>query len=729
MPGKSGGGVIGYRYYIGMHMAVCRGPIDALLMVTVGDRILYSATNPAAPDYTTSQDITISQNELFGGDMREGGISGTMGLKMGEATQVPDTYLQGFFGAYTPAFKGVVSIILKEMYIGVNPYLKDWAFLVSRCPLPPALSWTTLGASQIVSVDGYYDANPAFIVYECITTTDFGMGYTAANVDLVSFQTAANTLKTEGFGLSLLWDQQSSVQNFIQKVLNHINGVLYVSQTTGLFTLKLIRPDYTVSSLLVLDETNIKTVDSYQRLGWGETTNEIVVRYTDRVTASSLSVTVQDLANMQAQGNIVSATHDYPGICDANLAYRVAQRDLQTLSTPLSKLKITVNRAAWNLMPGDVFVWSWAKLGISSMVFRIGEISKGKLDDGYIQISAAEDVFALPAVSYISRETISAPAMQTTPIPATAQRMLEATFWDFMIARGLTQTTALAANAAFAMGVAARPAPMGYSFQFQTNAVSSSATPDGYYTGYFSPHCTVPNLAQELVSSFTYTAGTDMNSVAVGDYGYIGNEIVSVAAINTTAKTLTINRGVLDTVPVAHSAGGYDAQLFVTSALRGASTWEYVGGEIIYGYILPQFPQGTLPKASATVMTLATEGRIHKPYPPGNLKVNGTAFPATVSHAATPMVITWSQRNRLTQTAYILLQSEGDVTPETGTTYSISVTNNWSGSLLSVTGVTGNTYTFTPVSTFIGSVTTVTITTVVGGVSSHQSATTSFTMS
>ena len=52
---------------------------------------------------------------------------------------------------------------------------------------------------------------------------------------------------------------------------------------------------------------------------------------------------------------VVSQTRHYPGITSDNLAARVAMRDLAVISTPLAKVRLKVNRAAWNLYAGDVF--------------------------------------------------------------------------------------------------------------------------------------------------------------------------------------------------------------------------------------------------------------------------------------------------------------------------------------------------------------------------------------
>ncbi|WP_019865127.1 phage tail protein [Methylovulum miyakonense] len=695
-----------------MHLVIAR-KIDALLGITVGDRILYGWDNTSTgvpvdqlpvnfgasfaaetptsgyAGFTTvglqsSVDFEVDKMELFGGDMREGGVRGTVGLRLGEATQVKDPYLQTQFGDFTPAFRGVVSLILKRVYIGVNPYLKNWAFLVRRIPQS---DWMPDYAS-IVAPDHHIDANPAHTLRWLITDSK-NMGYSTTKVDATSFEYAAITLFNEGFGLSFLWDRQSSIEEFIQKILNHINGVLVVSRTTGKFELTLLRADYTVGDLPIFDEANIISVDSYQRASWSETVNEVTVRYTDRFTGNTHGVTVQDIANIQVQQSVVNTASDYPGITNGDLAARVAQRDLQILSAPLSKVKFTANRTAWNLKVGDVVVFKWAKLDISSMVVRIGAIRYGTLANRTITIEAAEDVFALPAVSYFSSVQPSIPTSTPSPIPATNQRTIEATFWDVMKRVGTPNALAQSDTAAFLTGVAVKPGSLAASFQFESSGVGPSGPFDGIFTGYFCPSCVTPSLIQELVSTFTYSDDTDMSIVAVGDFGYIDDEVVLISAIDTSTHSITLDRGILDTTPMAHSA----SRLYVTSSLKAVSTWEYGDGETVYSYIRPQFPLGTLARSDATVVTSTLAGRPNRPYPPGKFRLNGSEYPPVLS-LAIDLVITWAHRNRTQQTAYLVLQSEGSITTETSVTYNLTVVNSLLGSLVNQTGLTAATYTY-----------------------------------
>jgi len=95
--GKSKKVTIGYWYAMGIHMGLCRGPIDTVVEVQVGDKV---ACYGAPPDF----DTWINEPDLFGGKKKEGGL--------------------------VPAFRGVTTAYWDGWLAAMNPYLKTWVFRV-----------------------------------------------------------------------------------------------------------------------------------------------------------------------------------------------------------------------------------------------------------------------------------------------------------------------------------------------------------------------------------------------------------------------------------------------------------------------------------------------------------------------------------------------------------------------------------------------------------------------
>lgn len=117
-----GGGnkiTVGYKYHLGVHFVLGANPFDLITSIEVDKRIAW--TGPAGPGR-----IEIAARALFGGKRREGGVKGSVDLLDGAADQGPNDYLETAIGTVQPAYRGVSSAVLRQLYIGNNPYLKDW---------------------------------------------------------------------------------------------------------------------------------------------------------------------------------------------------------------------------------------------------------------------------------------------------------------------------------------------------------------------------------------------------------------------------------------------------------------------------------------------------------------------------------------------------------------------------------------------------------------------------
>jgi len=117
MGSKGGGTAVGYWYYVAYHAGLGIGQIDAFLEMRAGDVTAWSGSVAA------SGTININQPNLFGGEADQGGIVGDVDLMFGEATQVPNAYLQQVFGNQVPAWRGLATVVFKGgKYGAMNPY-------------------------------------------------------------------------------------------------------------------------------------------------------------------------------------------------------------------------------------------------------------------------------------------------------------------------------------------------------------------------------------------------------------------------------------------------------------------------------------------------------------------------------------------------------------------------------------------------------------------------------
>lgn len=643
---------VGYKYHLGMHMILCHGPVDKIDKIEVADRTAWTGN-------ATGGQITVNAPELFGGNEREGGISGAVDIEMGGAAQGQNDYLVSQLGSLVPAHRGVTGAVLRQAYLGTSAYLKRWAFWASRIHVRQhGLPQWYDAKAQVGD-----DMNPAHILRECLTDPDWGMGYPEIEIDDISFATAADKLHSEGMGISLLWDRSMPLQDFIQEILKHIHGSVFVSRSTGKFQLKLARNDYTVDTLLVLDENAISRVTDFKRNLVGELINSVTVVYWDAVSGKNGSVTVQDIALAAQQNSTIGTTKQFPGFTNGTIASKVASRELKVLSTPLASATLYANRLAAGLNIGDVFKFSWANYGVTQLVMRVANIEFGALDSNIIKITCVEDVFALSSSVYAPPPPSGWVNPNNAPAKCPYELVREAPYWELV--QQLGETTAQSLPATFGAISVAGVRPSGDATNAQLHTQASGAYAE---TGSleFCPTAVLLESVTPGQKVVPIGVGVDLDIVRTGSYALLESELVEIEAVSSTSATL--GRGVLDTVPAEHPTG---ARLYFMDDFQGTDGAEYATGETAKVKILPSTGLGTLPLASATELLTTFTGRAYKPYPPGKLLVNSLAYPGAVRGDA---VITfgWAHRDRLQQTSEPLADTEvGSIGPEAGTTYTV----------------------------------------------------------
>lgn len=728
----SGGGkgkqTVGYRYYMGLHGGLCHGPCDELVEIRGGGVTLWSGSQ------TASGTIDVNAPEAYGGESREGGVRGFMDVMMGESTQGTNAYLTAKIGGLQNAYRGLMSFVfktgvrtvtflgipgtVKDGYIGANnPYPKPWAFRVRRATKgwSGGTAWYSAKA-QITLSNGAKAMNPAHIVYECLTNPDWGMGYPASIIDTTAFTAAADQLYTEGFGLCLLWLRQDSIESFLQQLMDYAGGVLVQSKSTGLFQFNLIRGGYSIPSLPVITADNIVDVESIEAGTITGSTNEIVTNWFDPTLKIKRTTALQALGAVQAQGVVVSATRDYPGIASADLAARITQRDLRALATPLKRVRLKVDRSAWDWLPGGLFVLNFPDFGFSSVVFRVGEIDYGALTQGYITITALQDVFSLPDQAYITPQDSGWVVPSTTPSAAPNSAGFEATYRSLYLHMTTAEMNALTNTSGYIALLAQRPSGLAVSYQIWTRVSPASYQQHGGQD--FCPTATVSTALAPFDTAITFANGVDLDAVSVPCAALIENEIVAVTAIDAVAGTATIGRGAVDTVPASHASG---ARIWFFDDFVGSDGVQYVSGESVDAKELTSTTGGTLDIASAPTITVPIVGRQALPYPPANFRVNGTRWDQ-VSYVTGQITLAWAERNRITQADQLLDNLAATVTPEAGTTYTITLKDGSGTPFYTATGVTGTSWTW-PAPDDIHTQIQMVLTAVRSGLSSWQSQT------
>jgi hypothetical protein len=696
--GLFGGGdeqVVGYRYYAGMHFVLCHGPIDAFKRISFEKK---DAWVGSIKDGT----ITIDEPELFGDKDSAGGVEATVDFHSGEFNQSVNAYLDEKLGngLGIPAWRGLAYLVWHTPgYVGNSPYLRPMVFEVERFPRP-------LNSGKH-NING--DANPAELLYELHINYDWGAGMAPGLIDKASFISAANKLHSEGLGISAIWNNQATVEDIARQILEHIDGIIYSDEVTGKRVLKLIRNDYVISNLPVLDPSNVISLDKFSRGAWDETTNEVVVSYTDRADGFvGRTITAQDLANQHIQAAVVSVSLDFQGASNSDTAGLIAWRELRMRSQPMAQATVQTNRMAGTYRPGDPIRFTWPELGITDMVLRVAHIRYGELTNGRIQIDLVQDLFGIGDGEF-TQPSIYAPAppSQWTPIsqppsPAPNAAVIEAPYW--WIAGDPAVTDKDTGNL---LTVAQRPGGDAEGYEVWTRRSTQAFERRGVVPMFTQTAVLAADLAIENTSTILLSSAIDFDLIN-GDDRVRGETLIIVegewiaydpAQVTKTgpgAYTLAnVWRGVLDTVPAAHSSG---ARVWLVWEGSGTTADSYPPTDVVDSKLLTITSQGTLPIASAGIITTAFDQRTSRPYAPGNVQINGEYYPIAILGAYT---ISWAHRDRLTQTN-VTAQTNASIGPESGTTYTLRLYGETDTLLRTETGLTGTSYTWSDEETDTG---------------------------
>ena len=621
---------IGYWYGLGIHMGLCRGPVNGITKIMAGGKTAWTGNQ------TASGSFAINQSSLFGGEKKEGGIFGRLHVFMGERAQTAPDVLVSRLGGDVPGFRGVTTLYFDGLIAAMNPYVKPWEIWAWR---------TTAGwenddpwypeRATILLTDGVggtiHAMNPAHIIVECHTNHDWGGGTDRSTLDNARMRAAADTLYAEGFGLCLDWVRQGTVAEFIQGVCEHIGALWRQNRLTGLFELKLIRADYDPETLPVFDEdTGLLGIDEEERADRAGATNEVIVKWEEPLSGEARQWRERNLASISASGQVVSESTEYAGIPTAELAGRVAARDLLQKSVGIRRFKLRFDRRAYRIQIGDVFRIRSHRRGIENIVLRAGRVEDGTLDKGEISITAVQDVFGLPATAI----TVPPPPSEwvepdRTPLPITTRQLVELSWRDLATWLDQPNLEIIQADetAAYLALLAAAPSSLSYGFVLQTRvgAAPWENHDDGDFAGTALLASALPIGADTV--TFALTDDRHLDNIAVGDALLIEDEICRLVSYDAIHLTGTLARGCVDTVPAAHAAG---VRIWLLDD-AAAPTVAWTNGTTVQVRALTKTSIGILPEEQAISRSITLTARQARPYPPGNFRINDEIYPVTLA--------------------------------------------------------------------------------------------------
>jgi len=705
-----GSQTVGYKYYVGMQMAICEGPVT-LSKIWIGDKLVWEGS--------------LSTETRFW--IKGGGVKGYVTFYPGNSTQNVSTYLstpqrdrrklvsllplsigwtyKDTFQDPCPAYRGTAHVVFEQGYIGKSPSVKPWSFEVQRIPTDLACTY------PIVNSD---DANPMEVGYEVLTNTRWGYASDGdISVNKAEFRSVADTLYSEGNGFSYTASSEMTGDELLAMIEKQIAGSFWQDPYTGQWRCTLVREDYSIGSLRSLDASNIKQVMDFQRSTWHGTPNSVRVKFRDRSLTDAYDWNyqpAQDQANILIQGQIVPLTIKLDGVKDKALASSIAWRELRAASYPLSKGRFVVDRSLHDTHKGEVllFNFSHGKVVITDLPMRVTEVDFGTYDSQTITISVVQDVFNWTDSSFgVTSKTGTFIETDLIPFDEDEQLAIEAPYAisrrDELATEGRVLTS----------GQSTKQGESGYYIQ-QRNGSPPAGT---YYdAGQSSDFVIMANLDSAIAQDDTTidiimvdpnNAGMATDTASDYDIGNnlynlvkIGDEFVafqSSTAITDGIRLSGCYRGMLDSAPTSHIEGETVTLLgkmpLMTTVVDPDTTVDV--------RLLPyddEDEEVSTTDPDLVVMQVTTDYRERRPYPPTELEINSVLWPTSIS-IDSGVSLDFNRRDyriydELSQLGVDASTINGDFPSANTTEYAVKIydgavaviTGAWNGGAASITG-------------------------------------------
>ncbi|MFI3270561.1 MAG: hypothetical protein R3Y11_00425 [Pseudomonadota bacterium] len=672
--------------------------MSKLLKIVYGERIAWEGS--VEPDST----ITVSAASLYGGTDTggSGGISGTFYLNGGDSGQGRDPVVQAFLGTdEVPAHRGIVTLSMgstytlkNDAYTLKNTYA-DGAYVSAYSAYFRGLycKVQNLGYDWYPSKGTIADTeiNPAHEIRDALINPDLSGQYSADDLDEDSFIAAADTLYSENFGLSPVWSDTSTSQEYIDTLLKHIDGTLNRDRTTGKLRLRLNRCDYDEDDLITLSTGDYSEVSSLGALALTSTVNKLTITYvrmTD-VGEEDGTMTAENIANIALQDGYVSANSDTFEFCtDAieDLPSRILLRELHAASYPLKSFTLKGYSEKMNaLQEGDVFILNFPEAGIEKLVSRVMEADYGTLDDHTITLTCSEDIYGTDIASVVISTGTSWESPFVDPTKPVVYVMYEAPLYLAKMTDGYESTMLTSypkGGVVFSLAERSNSLDTYYSHNIYDDDTGWTSVGDGQ-------HASSTYLFLALGKKDTVLSVYDVSSIelAIGNLLFVGTEIMSITAFTDT--TITVLRGVLDTLPQDHAQG---ARVWLPAEDQGGYCDEmFTEGDTAKIALTTTNTVGTSTPLQADLTSTAMNARIFRPMPPAYLLLNNSYLPETCSGI---IALSWYHRCRLEQQDVVVSQDAGDIGPEDGTTYTIKFYSENGELVKTASGITDNFYTW-----------------------------------
>jgi len=645
--------VTGHKYYLGFDLALCLGPGVVLKRIFSDTDIIWEGSKSA------DGDITIDQENLFGGDKSGGGLKGTATFYTGSFDTARDPYLAIKVDENIPSYNGICRIVFKNFYIGTAATLPSISFEISRLT-------SGLDSTYSIMPNGV-DLNPIEIAYDALTRNFGCFGNSPDLLDLPSFISSAQILYDENIQMSILIQSSITGEDLINEVMTQCDGLMYQDPATSKIVCKLIREDYDIEDLITLDESSIKSLTNFAKSTWNDTFNQVRVTFSNRDDDYDDSVAVaQDFANINFQDRVKSTEISAVGCKTSSTALIMASKQLSFVSVPLYKCDIICNRKAQSLRPGGCFILNWSPFSLTNMVMRISKISLGELANNEITITCIQDKFSTSTPIFAQPDVSHFVPINSEPAPVVYTSIFTPPL--FLSSNSSTETVSSFDNSGRLYSVAKKPTGASFLYDvmlssdnFVSNLVLGNESVIYNSTGkllndypntvaFSTKHDTsgdliIYDMSNEDISNLKQF--TTLDQARRGQaLILIGSELfIYVGYSNNGDGSVTFNnvyRSIYDTTSYSHLA---NARAWFIEGINGLINTLIPNSELKYIKLLDTTYSNKLTLDEATLITATQSGRAGLPLPTNYLTINGSRNPSPIA-GGTSVTVGWRNRDR-----------------------------------------------------------------------------------
>ena len=393
MGAKSGEQAVGNAYYMGLAYALCT-KIDSLdrfmiddddmclpYMLPNGTGVFMARTGVLSEQYPSDNPFSFIQ--CYNGEQITPDLYLT--LKTGQALSYRNTAYLVFNGFIGDNVRSAPNYAVVARRTNLNMLTSTPHEDINRC------------------------ANPAAVIKYIFVKM---LGVDENLIDQQSFDDVGVRLFDEQLGISFVMSEAKEAKEWIEEILRTIDGALVLDKKTGKIKLRLLRGDYDINSVPVIDATKMRDL-KFNRKGWESCYSNLVVKYTDMNTFDSNTVEFSNPATKAILGYNKSFSTSYMMIRNTVALSGVIERLVKKMCYPWASLKFSVSINDFpNIAVGDVFKFSNDKLGVYNMPIRVMGIGGDKEESQKIEIEATEDMYSLTLdkqITQIKSEKMSVP--------------------------------------------------------------------------------------------------------------------------------------------------------------------------------------------------------------------------------------------------------------------------------------------------------------------------------